>query len=195
MSTSYDSARYAKVNRWDRTHLDRVNRLVNLESGKRVLEVGCGQGHLTRALADQGLDIVGIDANPRAPEIAGSRLVRHMAAEQLEFEDETFDAIVSVHAIEHIPPLEEAFGEMVRVLKPGGEAAFVYPAEPIMGLYAIPTSIILHGTPFKAREVHCHKLWPSKVKSMLEPLGMTETKTEFTLWKSPQFSSAFRKTS
>ena len=193
MSTSYDSARYARVNRWDRSHLDRVNRLISMRPGDRVLEVGCGQGHLTRALADQGLDIIGIDANPRAPEIAGSKLVRHMEAQNLEFDDGTFDAIVSVHAIEHIPPLEEAFAEMVRVLKPGGEAAFVYPAEPIMGVYAIPTSIILHGTPFKAREVHCHKLWPSKVRSMLEPLGMEEINTEFTLWKSPQFSSAFRK--
>ena len=193
MSTSYDSARYARANRWDRSHLDRVNRLISMRPGDRVLEVGCGQGHLTRALADQGLDIIGIDANPQAPEIAGSKLVRHMEAQNLEFDDRTFDAIVSVHAIEHIPPLEEAFAEMVRVLKPGGEAAFVYPAEPVMGLYAIPTSIILHGTPFKAREVHCHKLWPSKVRSMLEPLGMEEIDTEFTLWKSPQFSSAFRK--
>ena len=37
---------------------------------------------------------------------------------------------------------ERALEEMARVLKPGGEAMFIYPAEPIQGLYAIPTSII-----------------------------------------------------
>ncbi len=193
MTANYDSRRYASVNRWDRTHLARVNRLVDLKPGDRVLEVGCGQGHLTKALAEQGLDIIGVDANPNAPEVAGSDLVRHMKAEALEFDDGSFDAIVSVHAIEHIPPLEQALKEMVRVLKPGGRTAFVYPAEPIMGLYAIPTSIILHGTPFKARQVHCHKIWPAKLRRMMEPLGMTETRTEFTLYKSPQFSAAFRK--
>jgi ubiquinone/menaquinone biosynthesis C-methylase UbiE len=117
-----------------------------------------------------------------------------MSAESLDFADESFDVVVSVHAIEHIPPLREALAEMARVLVPGGKAVFVYPAEPIMGLYAIPTSIILHGTPFKARQVHCHKLWPAKVRRMFEPLGMTEVHSEFSLLKSPQFTSVFEKT-
>jgi hypothetical protein len=82
---------------------------------------------------------------------------------------------------------------MVRVLKPGGNALFIYPAEPIMGLYAIPTAVILHGNPLKAREVHCHKLSPKKVRALAEPLGLTETHHEFNLWKSPQFVSVFEK--
>ena len=191
--TVYDSRRYALVNRWDPSHLKRIDRLIPIAPGDRVLEVGCGQGHLTKALADRGVDIVGIDANPQAAEVAGNGLVRHMVAEALEFDDETFDYVVAVHAIEHIPPLEEALREMVRVLVHGGRALFIYPAEPIMGLYAIPTSVILHGTPLKAREVHCHKLWPSKLRAMVEPLGMTQTATEFSLFKSPQFASVFQK--
>lgn len=192
--TTYDSDRYARINRWDSSHLKRINRLVSIGPGTRVLEVGCGQGHLTKALAAQGANIVGVDANPRAPEVAGSDLVQCMSAESLQFDDASFDVIVSVHAIEHIPPLREALTEMARVLVVGGTAVFVYPAEPIMGLYAIPTSIILHGTPFKARQVHCHKLWPAKLRRLFEPLGMTETHSEFSLFKSPQFSSVFEKT-
>lgn len=192
--TDYDSDRYARINRWDSSHLKRVNRHVTIGPDTRVLEVGCGQGHLTKALASQGAAIVGIDANPRAPEVAGTDLVRCMSAESLDFPDESFDVVVSVHAIEHIPPLQEALAEMARVLVPGGKAVFVYPAEPIMGLYAIPTSIILHGTPFKARQVHCHKLWPAKVRRMFEPYGMTEVHSEFSLFKSPQFTSVFEKT-
>jgi ubiquinone/menaquinone biosynthesis C-methylase UbiE len=182
------------VNRWDSSHLQRIDRLVPIRPGDRVLEVGCGQGHLTKALLSRGVDIIGIDANPQAEVVADSDRVRFMRAESLEFDDASFDFVVSVHAIEHIPPLDEALAEMARVLKPGGRAVFIYPAEPIQGLYAIPTSVILHGTPFKAREVHCHKLWPSKLAEMASPHGLTETAREFSLLKSPQFASVFEKT-
>lgn len=187
----YDSRRYALVNRWDPQHLKTVDRLLPLNPGDRVLEVGCGSGHLTKRLAARGIDIVGIDANPNAREVADTDRVLHMRAEQLDFEDKEFDAVVSVHAIEHIPPLDEAVAEMARVLQPQGRALLIYPAEPIQGLYAIPTSVILYGTPFKARQVHCHKLWPSKVRRIVEPFGLTETHHEFNLWKSPQFVSLF----
>jgi ubiquinone/menaquinone biosynthesis C-methylase UbiE len=116
-----------------------------------------------------------------------------MRAEDLSFEDDEFDAVVAVHAIEHIPPLDGAAAEMARVLKPGGKALFIYPAEPIQGLYAVPTSVILYGTPFKAQEVHCHWLSPAKVRRIIEPHGLTETHHEFNLLKSPQFISVFTK--
>lgn len=189
--SGYDSRRYALVNRWDPSHLEKVDRLLPLSPGTRVLEVGCGAGHLTRRLAERGVDIVGIDANPQASAVAGSDRVRTMRAEALDFDHGSFDAIVSLHAIEHIPALEMALTEMARVLRSGGRALFVYPAEPIMGLYALPTSVILHGTPFKARQVHCHKVWPAKLRRMVEPLGWTETHREFNLFKSPQFVSRF----
>jgi ubiquinone/menaquinone biosynthesis C-methylase UbiE len=190
----YDSRRYALINRWDPSHLDKIDRLLPLDDGLNVLEVGCGQGHLTKRLAERGVEITGIDANPNAPEIAGTDLVVHMRGEKLTFDDETFDVVLSVHAIEHIPALDEAVAEMARVLKPGGRAMHIYPAEPIMGLYAIPTSVILYGTPFRAREVHCHKLWPAKLRRMMEPNGLVETHHEFNLFKSPQFVSVFEKT-
>jgi ubiquinone/menaquinone biosynthesis C-methylase UbiE len=193
--TEYDSRRYVMVNRWDPSHLKRIDRLLPLRPGQRVLEVGCGQGHLTIRLAERGIDVVGVDANPTAPEVSGSDRVQYMLAEDLGFPDAEFDAIVSVHAIEHIPPLDQAASEMARVLKPGGQALFIYPAEPIQGLYAIPTSVILHGTPFKAREVHCHKLTPSKVRALMSPHGLTETHHEFNLFKSPQFISVFTRRS
>jgi len=190
----YDSRRYALVNRWDPQHLKTIDRLLPLSNGDRVLEVGCGSGHLTKRLAERGIDIVGIDANPNAREVAASERVLHMQAERLQFDDKEFDAIISVHAIEHIPPLEAAIAEMARVLQPQGRALFIYPAEPIQGLYAIPTSVILYRTPFKARQVHCHKLWPSKLRRFVEPFGLSETHHEFNLWKSPQFVSVFTRT-
>jgi ubiquinone/menaquinone biosynthesis C-methylase UbiE len=189
--TAYDSRRYALINRWDSSHLDKVDQLLGSMVGEQVLEVGCGAGHLTKRLAERGVDIFGIDANPQASDVSGTDRVRTMQAEDLDFDDGSFDVIISVHALEHLPALEAALTEMARVLRPGGRALFIYPAEPIMGLYAIPTSIILHGTPFRAREVHCQKLWPARLRSMVEPLGWSETHHEFDLFKSPQFVSVF----
>lgn len=190
----YDSARYARINRWDPSHLDKVDRLLDVEPGDRVLEVGCGRGHLTRRLAERGIDAIGIDANPNAAELAGTDRVLPMRAESLEFEDASFDFVISIHALEHIPELERALGEMGRVTRTGGTALHIYPAEPIKGLFAIPTSIILHGTPFRATDVHCHRLWPAKLRRLMSPLGLTETSHEFNLLKSPQFVSVFEKT-
>ena len=190
----YDSRRYAAVNRWDPSHLDKIDRLLGPLNGERVLEVGCGAGHLTRRLAERGVAVTGIDANPNSSEIAGTDRVRTMRAEALDFADDSFDVVVSVHAIEHIPELEAALEEMSRVLRPGGRVLFIYPAEPIMGLYAIPTSVILHGNPWRARQVHCQKLWPSKVRRLVDHLGWVETHHEFNLLKSPQFASRFAAT-
>lgn len=189
--SGYDNRRYALVNRWDSSHLDKVDRLLPLSAGDRVLEVGAGAGHLTKRLAERGLDITGIDANPNASEVADTDRVVTMRAEELDFPDGSFDALISVHAIEHIPALDDALAEMARVLRPGGRVLFIYPAEPIMGMYAIPTSVILHGTPLRAREVHCQKLWPAKLRRMVAPSKWLETHREFNLLKSPQFVSRF----
>jgi len=191
--TAYHSRRYAALNRWDPTHLRRIDRLVSLAEGDRVLEVGCGQGHLTSRLAERGVDVTGIDVNPIASEIADTDRVMQMRAESLAFEDNSFDAVVSVHTIEHIPELALALAEMARVTRPGGKQLHIYPAEPIKGLYAIPTSVILYGTPFRAREVHCQKLWPSKLRRLAAVNRFIEIHHEFNLFKSPQFISVFQK--
>jgi SAM-dependent methyltransferase len=187
----YDSKRYALINRWDRRHEATVRRCLDPQPGERVLEVGAGRGHLTKRLRDWGVDAIGIDANPRAPEVAVSDGVLHMLGEDLAFEDRSFDKIVSVHAIEHIPDIEGAFDEMARVLKPGGRALFVYPAEPIKGIWAIPTAVILYRNPFKATRVHCNWLWPRRVRRIAETRGFIHEHSEFNLLTSPQFVSVF----
>ncbi len=189
---SYDSKRYALLNRWDPRHLLTVERLLGPKPGERVLEIGCGRGHLNKRLREGGIDAVGIDANPQAAEHAVSDGVVTMDAAHLKFADDSFDKIVSVHAIEHIPPIEDAFAEMARVLKPGGTALFVYPAEPIKGIWAVPTAVILHNNPLKAAQVHCNWLWPARLREVAGPVGFTELHNEFHLLSTPQFVSLFR---
>ncbi len=99
--------------------------------------------------------------------------------------------MVSFHAIEHIPHIDVALREMSRVVKPKGKVLLVYPAEPIRGLYAIPTSIILHRTPFKARQVHIHKLNPVRMAELARAAGLRQVRKELRMWPSPEYASLF----
>lgn len=192
--SAYDSTRYIRINRRDTAHLGRVSRHLAPAPGSRVLEVGCGRGFLTRDMHERlGLDVTGTDLNPNVIERAVTDRVLSMPATALDFPDETFDHVVTVHTIEHVPAIATAFREMSRVLRPGGTMLAVYPAEPIQGLFAIPTAVILHGNPFKAREVHCHRLTPGRVRALAEPVGLTETRHEFSFFATPQFTSVFAK--
>jgi SAM-dependent methyltransferase len=80
----------------------------------RVLEVGCGRGDLTRAIARSGHRVVGID--PDAP------LGALFQATTLEaFSDPApFDAVVASLALHHIPDLPAALNKIVSLLRPGG---------------------------------------------------------------------------
>ena len=81
----------------------------------RVLEVGCGQGELTTALAVAGYDVLGID--PLAPQGDGFRRIR---LEDLDPAEETFDAVVAAHSLHHVRDLGHALDRIVELLRPAG---------------------------------------------------------------------------
>jgi SAM-dependent methyltransferase len=157
---------------------------------------------LTKRLQEQGLDAVGIDANPYAVEHGVTRNLLVMQAEALDFPDASFDLLCSFHVIEHIPALDRALAEMARVVKPGGKVLLVYPAEPIRGLYAVPTAVGLYLSPLKATHVHCHHLTPARLRRMVAAQPLVELRSEFHLcvqlvaWvrlRMPEFFSLFRR--
>jgi SAM-dependent methyltransferase len=103
--------------------------------GARVLEVGCGPGHLSIRLARQhGLDVTGLDLDPamieRARANAGrsedgdergpSFIVGDVAA--LPFPDESFDLVVSTMSMHHWADPTAGLAEIDRVLRPGARA-------------------------------------------------------------------------
>lgn len=188
-----DLLRYARYQGWDSRHLTTVRRYLDPRPGERILEVGCGPGHLTRRLEDLGCLAVGVDANPQAAQAAIARDVRIMRAERLDFADESFDKVVAIHAIEHFPQLPEALAEMARVLRPGGSMLLVYPAEPIRGLFATLDAIVLYGNPLRARDLHLHKLRPAVVRALTDRLGLEHVRSRFQLLTSPQFVTLLRK--
>lgn len=188
-----DFRRYARNQRWDRGHLRTVRRLLDPQPGARILEVGSGRGHLTKRLDELGAIATGIDLNAEAVASSVARDIRAMNVQQLEFGDGEFDQLIAIHAIEHLPDIRAAFGEMARVLRPGGRMLLIYPAEPIRGLFAVPDAIIIYRNPFKARELHRHKLRPSKVCAIGRVAGLEPVHSEFQLLSSPQFATVLRK--
>jgi SAM-dependent methyltransferase len=103
----------------------RVARIEELAGpgGRRVLDVGCGRGHLLREFREGGWRAVGteIDADsakfPR--EILGLD-VRVGTLEAQGFGEGEFDAVILWHVLEHVPDFEAILREIGRVLRPGG---------------------------------------------------------------------------
>jgi ubiquinone/menaquinone biosynthesis C-methylase UbiE len=108
----------------------RIAVLSGAAPGDRVLDVGCGGGYLARLLAAAiapGGRVTGVD--PSGPAIAYARrrspancTFTVAAAQDLPLPDRSFDVATSTLAVHHIPEAARpaAFGEMYRVLRPGG---------------------------------------------------------------------------
>ncbi|HEV2753621.1 MAG TPA: methyltransferase domain-containing protein [Solirubrobacteraceae bacterium] len=95
-----------------------------LPEQSKVLDLGCGVGHSFHLLAPR--ESVGLDADPRA--LAGQER-ETVAADMraLPFEDSTFQAVLSVQSIEHVPDPGRVLGQVRRVMQPGATAVFVTP--------------------------------------------------------------------
>lgn len=91
-------------------------------SGKRVLDLGCRSGALTRHFLE-GNVVVGLDVDAVALAKArdlGIEPVQANVEEPLPFEDASFDAIVAGELFEHLQFPDALVAEIARVLKPGG---------------------------------------------------------------------------
>ena len=105
--------------------LDALQRLLGAGDG-RCLDVGCGTGVSTVAVAELGWSAVGVDLSEDMLEVARGRGLEVVqgSADGLPFEDETFDGAVSVWTHTDVEDFSAMIRETARVLRP--EAAVVY---------------------------------------------------------------------
>ena len=107
-------------------HLHRYAMAMELASGKKVLDVACGEGYGSRLLAGVAAEVAGVDIDEATIKHATQKYQApnlHFitgAADAIPFEDQRFDLVVSFETIEHHDRHEEMMQEIKRVLKPGG---------------------------------------------------------------------------
>lgn len=103
-----------------------------------VLELGCGEGWLSLALATSNRHVVGVDISDQCIDLCRRNQKEHGVSNvefhresgvRLTFKDDTFDRAVSTEFLEHLHPDDVPFhlAEVRRVLKPGGRYVVVTP--------------------------------------------------------------------
>ncbi|MEV5966493.1 class I SAM-dependent methyltransferase [Kribbella sp. NPDC051952] len=123
LSTRYDEATGADTKY--RSWIDELT--ARLEPGSRVLDVGCGSGvPIARELTAAGHHVTGVDISEvqiqRARELVPAAEFIRADATTLDFPPESFDAVVSLYALIHIPLNEQQdlLKNIATWLKPGG---------------------------------------------------------------------------
>ena len=104
------------------------------EKDIRILDVGCGTGATLRALSSFG-EVHGVEPDPGAVAhclARGLSTVVEGRAEQLPFEDNSFDVVVALDVLEHLEDDRRAMLEMKRVLREGGTLVLTVPAFPFL---------------------------------------------------------------
>jgi SAM-dependent methyltransferase len=147
--------------------------------GQRVLDVAAGTGNAAIVAAERGADVVASDLTPELLEagqkVAAERGVtlawRQADAEQLPFDDASFDVVMSSIGVMFAPHHQAAADELVRVLRPGGTLALLsWTPEGIigqlfraMGPFAAPPPPGASPAPLWGSEDHVAELFGDRV--------------------------------
>ena len=96
-----------------------------LKGSTNVLDVGCGEGQISRLAFKLGAQATGVDPTWAQVTVAAQRAqgptYARSGAAHLPFKDETFDAVIACLVFEHIEAVDAAINEVARVLQPGGK--------------------------------------------------------------------------
>ena len=108
--------------------IELINRYLKINKGMKVLDVGCGSGCCSLLLANLGCQVIGVDYSDKmleeARKNAGKFKVnvefQKMDVQDLVFQDETFDLIITRNVTWNLEKPVQAYKEILRVLKNKG---------------------------------------------------------------------------
>jgi cyclopropane fatty-acyl-phospholipid synthase-like methyltransferase len=118
--------------------MDRLNKIFKEKRFKRILDLGCGTGRHLIFFCKNGFDMYGIDASPKALEIAyqwlkdqnyKARLKLHRMESNFPYTNQFFDAIISIQVIHHnlMKDILFCIKEIERILKKNGMIFLTFP--------------------------------------------------------------------
>jgi ubiquinone/menaquinone biosynthesis C-methylase UbiE len=152
--------------------------LAPLPQKSHLLEVGCANGVYTFEMAKLGFQMTGLDLSPecvraatRQAEAAGLTGVNFTEgdAEALsQFDDDTFDGVVSFSALRYVPRPNLAVREIYRVLRPGGMAVVDFPNK------LSPWFTLLKPLLTGKTHIHDHQYTPGQVRRMMQEAGFRQ---------------------
>ena len=122
-----------RENYWFRRHLVAYELAAREVRGKRVIDVGCGEGYGPALLASAAERVLGVDIAVEVVEHARDAYpapnlsFEVMNVNHLGVADASFDVAVSFQVVEHLTDEAGYFREISRVLKPGGSALLTTP--------------------------------------------------------------------
>jgi len=98
---------------------------------KNILDVGCGTGDFLLICKNNGWNVVGVEPNKKAKNLAKAKLVNNnvsnLFSDLSEIKELKFDIITLWHVLEHVPNLEEYISKLKSVLKPNGVLVVAVP--------------------------------------------------------------------
>lgn len=162
---------------------------------KRVLEIACGRGGFSRLLGSRGALVSGADFSTSALAIARERLQAYPSlvervdyvqadAQNMPFEENSFDIVVSCETIEHVPNPQAAVSEMYRVCKPSGTLYLTTPNYfNFMGLYLI-YALVRHPGLKSSQPIDRRFIFP-QIRSFLKQAGWNIVYTDGTVHQFP----------
>jgi len=153
--------------------------------GKRLLEIGCGLGTDLLQFARGGAAVTGVDLTPASIDLVKKRFAleeipvdaRVADAENLPFQDGSFDVVYSFGVLHHTPNTQKAIDEVYRVLKPGGRIIIMlYHKDSIHVFLGAPLYKISHTLRAGARSLV--EDWVRVYDGAENPLGKAYSKSE-----------------
>lgn len=106
-------------------------RHLNVKPNGRLLDIGCGTGHLLRAASDRGVRTFGLDISTIGTRIAKGvsprSAVLAATGQALPYRNQTFDYVTCIGVLEHFPDIPGALSEIRRVAKADARCCIVVP--------------------------------------------------------------------
>ena len=162
--------------------------LLRIAPGERVLDVGCGTGVVTRAVATRvgpTGHVLGVDPSPTMLAVAREIAEREVVAEQIEFrvgdaralpvDDAAFDVVMAITALSHTTDAEQAIPELLRAVRPGSRVG-VFDIDPESWIISHPDRALTRRISAAATDIITDGWLARRLPGLLEAAGLVDVR-------------------